>query len=229
MGVIEEAESEVHEVKVGDRVVIPFNIDCGRCWFCRHGLWSQCDRSNPKGEVGAAFGYTQLLGGYDVGQAEYVRVPFANTVALKAPDSIKTDEQVLFLSDIIPTGYFGADIANVQPGDDVAVFGSGPVGYFAVMSSFLRGAARVFAIDHWPSRLNKTKDLGADVINFDNEDPVERIRKETNGKGVICIDAVGYEAVGHTTGGHDSRNNNSNSRHDHTKVSNPAYEPANPL
>jgi S-(hydroxymethyl)glutathione dehydrogenase/alcohol dehydrogenase len=157
MGVIEEAESEVHEV--GDRVVIPFNIDCGRCWFCRYGLWSQCDRSNPKGEVGAAFGYTQLLGGYDGGQAEYVRVPFANTVALKVPDSIKTDEQVLFLSDIIPTGYFGADIANVQPGDDVAVFGSGPVGYFAVMSSFLRGAARVFAIDHWPRESTTKKEM----------------------------------------------------------------------
>jgi S-(hydroxymethyl)glutathione dehydrogenase / alcohol dehydrogenase len=105
-------------------------------------LWSQCDRSNPKGELGASFGYTQVLGGYDGGQAEYVRVPFANTVAaLKVPESIKTDEQVLFLSDIIPTGYFGADIANVQPGDDVAVFDAGPVGYFAVMSSFLCGAA----------------------------------------------------------------------------------------
>jgi S-(hydroxymethyl)glutathione dehydrogenase / alcohol dehydrogenase len=162
MGIVEEAGPEVHEVKVGDKVVIPFNINCGHCWFCRHGLWSQCDRSNPKGEVGAAFGYTQLLGGYDGGQAEYVRIPFANTVAsLKVPDKIKSDEQVLFLSDILPTGYFGADIANVQPGDDVAVFGAGPVGYFAVMSSFLRGAARVFSIDHWPKRLEKTKDLGS--------------------------------------------------------------------
>jgi S-(hydroxymethyl)glutathione dehydrogenase / alcohol dehydrogenase len=135
-------------------------------------------------------------------------VPLANTVAaLKVPDSIKSDEQVLFLSDIIPTGYFGADIANVQPGDDVAVFGVGPVGYFAVMSSFLRGAARVFAVDHWPTRLNKVKDLEAEIINFDNEDPIERIRKETNGKGVICIDAVGYEAVGHTVDGHGHRTN----------------------
>ena len=164
------------------------------------------------------------MGGYDGGQAEYVRIPFANTVAaLKVPDSITNDVQVLFLSDILPTGYFGADIANIQPGDDVAVFGAGPVGYFAVMSSFLRGAARVFSIDHWPTRLEKTKDLGAEIINFDNEDPVERIKKETNGKGAICIDAVGYEAVGHAGG------SSSNKGHDHSKVSNPAYEPANPL
>src|SRR5215217_6167659 len=248
MGVIEEAGPEVQEVKVGNKV-IPFNIDCGRCWFCRHELWSQCDRSNPKGELGGSFGYTQVLGGYDGGQAEYVRVPFANTVAaLKVPDSIKTDEQALFLSDILPTGFFGADIANVQPGDDVAVFGAGPVGYFAVMSSFLRGAARVFSIDHWPMRLNKTKDLGAEIINFDNEDPVDIIKKETNGKGAICIDAVGYEAVGHMAGnvsggggngsrgrgGKRSSSNNNNTHnnnkgHDHSRVSNPAYELGNPL
>jgi S-(hydroxymethyl)glutathione dehydrogenase / alcohol dehydrogenase len=229
MGIVDETGPEVHEVKVGDRVVIPFNINCGNCWFCRHEMWSQCERSNPKGEIGAAFGYTQLLGGYDGGQAEYVRVPFANTVAsLKVPDSIRSDEQVLFLSDIIPTGYFGADIANVQPGDDVAVFGAGPVGYFAVMSSFLRGAARVFAVDHWPIRLNKTKDLGAEIINFDNEDPVEKIRKETNGKGAICIDAVGYEAVGHTANGRVGQKNGS-VKHDHSEISDPAYEPTKPL
>lgn len=177
-------------------MVIPFNIDCGRCWYCRHQQWSKCDRSNPNGAAGAAFGYTQLLGGYDGGQAEYVRVPFANTTSLLVPDRLK-DKQVLFLSDIIPTGYFGADIANVQPGDDVTVFGAGPVGYFAVMSSFLRGAARVFSVDQWSNRLNKTKDLGAEIINFAQEDPVERIMDETHQKGTICIDAVGYEALGH--------------------------------
>jgi len=219
MGIVEEVGAEVHEVKQGDRVVVPFNINCGRCWYCRHQLWSQCDRSNPKGEVGAAYGYTQLMGGYDGGQAEFVRVPYANTGPLKVPDSLD-DEQVLFLSDIIPTGYFGADIANIQPGDDVAVFGAGPVGYFAVICSFLRGAARVFSVDHWPARLEKTKSLGAETINFDEEgdDPAKKIKELTKGKGAICIDAVGYEAVGHSGHGHD-----------HRGISNPAYEPANPL
>ncbi len=162
-------------------------------------------------------------------------VPFANTTPLPVPDSLN-DDKVLFLSDIIPTSYYGSDIANIQPGDDVAVFGAGPVGYFAVMSSFLRGAARVFSIDHWPNRLNKTKDLGTETINFDNEDPIERINKETKGNGVICIDAVGYEAVGHTgTRGlgngssNNSKNNSKNNIHDHSRVSDPAYEPSNPL
>ncbi|HEU5172642.1 MAG TPA: alcohol dehydrogenase catalytic domain-containing protein [Nitrososphaeraceae archaeon] len=247
MGVIEEIGPEVHDVQVGDRVVIPFNINCGRCWFCRNNMWSQCDRANPKTrDIGAAYGYTLLLGGYDGGQAEYVRIPFANAGAsLKVPNNIKTDEQVLFLSDILPTGYFAADIANVQPGDDVAVFGAGPVGFFAVMSSFLRGAARVFSIDHWPMRLGRTKDLGAEIINFDSEDPVDRIKKETNGKGAICIDAVGFEAVGHFAGngngGHihnisrnESKNGggkkiNNNIHHNHSTESNPAYNPVNPL
>ena len=225
MGTIEEIGPGVDNVQVGDRVVIPFNVCCGRCWYCNNNMWSQCDRANPKTkDIGAAYGYTQLLGGYDGGQAEYVRVPFANAGAsLKVPDSIQTDEQVLFLSDILPTGYFAADIANVQPGDDVAVFGAGPVGFFAVMSSFLRGAARVFSIDHWPMRLDKTKDLGAETINFDDEDPVDIIKKETNGKGAICIDAVGFEAVGHFAG------NPNHLHHDHSLVSNPAYNPVNPL
>jgi S-(hydroxymethyl)glutathione dehydrogenase/alcohol dehydrogenase len=121
----------------------------------------------------------------------------------------------------------GAGIANVQPGDDVAVFGAGPVGYFAVMSSFY-GEQRVFAVDHWPTRLNKVKDLGAEVINFDNEGPVEWIRKETNRKGAICIDAVGYEAVGHTADGHGRRDYGT-IKHDHSEVSDPAYDLANPL
>ena len=213
MGVVEKAGDMVTEIKEGDRVVIPFNISCGKCWFCRHDAWSQCDKSNPNGEIGASFGYTQVLGGYDGGQAEYVRVPFGNIGPLKVPDEL-ADEQVLFLSDILPTGYFGADIANVQPGDDVAVFGAGPVGYFAAMSALLRGAARVFSIDHWSARLDRTAKLGAEPINFDREDPVERIKRETKGRGTVCIDAVGYEAIGH---------------HVHEKSANPAYVPQDSL
>jgi S-(hydroxymethyl)glutathione dehydrogenase/alcohol dehydrogenase len=166
------------------------------------------------------------MGGYDGGQAEYVRVPFANPGALKVPGGISSEEDVLFLSDILPTGYFRADMANVQPGDDVAVFGAGPVGYFATMSSFLRGTARVFSIDHWPSGLFKTKDLGAEIINFDDEDPVERIKMETGERGALCIDAVGYEAVGEHM---MSENASKYGGHDHSSVTNPAYEPANPL
>lgn len=239
MGIIEEAGPHVTEVKVGDKVVIPFNIACGQCHWCRNNYWSQCDRANPKtGDLGAAFGFTQLLGGYDGGQAEYVRVPFANAnTAVKVPDHIKTDEQVLMLSDILPTGYFAADMANVRPGDDVVVFGAGPVGYFAVMSSFLRGAARVFSVDHWSMRLGKTKDLGAEIINFDDNDPVDFIKKETGGKGAICIDAVGYEAVGHMAGNVSIREGNNikiqgtdeNKGHDHSQVSIPAYQPMNPM
>lgn len=212
-GTIEKAGDRVTEVKEGDRVVIPFNVCCGKCWFCRHNMWSQCDRSNPNGEIGGVFGYGQMMGGYEGGQAEYVRVPFGNTGPQKIPDNMD-DEQALFLSDILATGYFGADIANVQPGDDVAVFGAGPVGYFATMSSLLRGAARVFCVDHLPARLDKVAKIGAEPVNFDREDPVERIKKETKGMGAVCIDAVGYEAIGH---------------HNHSKSPNPAYIPQDSL
>jgi S-(hydroxymethyl)glutathione dehydrogenase/alcohol dehydrogenase len=213
MGIVEEVGAEVHEIQKGDRVVIPFNVSCGKCWYCRRQLWSQCDRSNPNGEVGGAFGYGQQLGGYEGGQAEYVRVPYANAEALKVTDGL-SDDQVIFLSDILPTGYFGSDIAHVSPGDDVAVFGAGPVGYFAVMSSYLRGAAKVLCIDNQPDRLAKVKDLGAETVNFDEQDPVEAIRGATRGAGAVCIDAVGYEAVGH---------------HQAPDVDNPAYPNENPV
>jgi S-(hydroxymethyl)glutathione dehydrogenase/alcohol dehydrogenase len=212
-GIVEQVGDKVTEVKEGDRVVIPFNIHCGKCWFCRNHLWSQCDRANPMNDIGGMFGYGQITGGYDGGQAEYVRVPFANAESIKIPDQL-SEEQVLFLSDALCTGYFAADMAEVQVGDDVAVFGAGPVGYFAVMSALLRGAAKVFVIDHWPYRLDRTAKLGAEPINFDREDPVERIRHETRGKGAKCIDAVGYEAVGH---------------HNHEKSANPAYVPVNSM
>ena len=197
MGIVDQAGPEVHEVEVGDRVVIPFNVCCGRCWYCRNQLWSQCDRSNPKAQLGAAFGYGEQMGGYDGGQAEYVRVPFANAMAMKVPESL-SDEDVIFLSDILPTGYFGTDLADVSPGDDVAVFGAGPVGYFAVISAYLRGAARVFSIDRWPRRLDLTAEIGAEPIRFDKVDPVEAIKEETKGLGAICIDAVGFEAINPT-------------------------------
>jgi S-(hydroxymethyl)glutathione dehydrogenase/alcohol dehydrogenase len=164
-------------------------------------------------EIGGMFGYGQITGGYDGGQAEYVRVPFANSESIKIRDEL-SEEQALFLSDALCTGYFAADMAEVGLGDDVAVFGAGPVGYFAVMGSLLRGAAKVFVIDHWPYRLDRTAKLGAEPINFDKEDPVERIRRETRGKGAKCIDAVGYEAVGH---------------HNHEKSTNPAYVPLNSM
>jgi S-(hydroxymethyl)glutathione dehydrogenase / alcohol dehydrogenase len=191
MGIVAEAGPEVHEVKEGDRVVIPFNISCGKCWYCQNDLWSQCDRAGP---IGGAYGYGQEMGGYEGGQAEYVRVPFANTGPLKVPDTL-TDEQVIFLTDILCTGYFGVDLADVQPGDDVAVFGAGPVGYFAVMSAFLRGAAQVFAVDHWPDRLQKVQELGAIPVNFNEENPVQTIMDETKGMGAVCVEAVGFEAM----------------------------------
>jgi S-(hydroxymethyl)glutathione dehydrogenase/alcohol dehydrogenase len=217
MGVVEDAGSGVTEVLVGDRVVIPFNISCGKCWYCRHEMWSQCDRSNPEGKSGGAFGYTQRLGGYDGGQAEYVRVPFANTECLKVPDSVD-DEHAIFLSDILPTGYFGTDIAGVKPGDDVIVYGAGPVGYFAVLSAFLRGAAQVINVDHVPTRLAKTRKLGATIVNFEEEDPVALIQDMTNGNGGVCIDCVGYEAIG----------NNHKTAKD-AGIKNPAYPKEYPL
>lgn len=164
-------------------------------------------------DIGGMFGYGQITGGYDGGQAEYVRVPFANAESILIPDKV-SDDQAVLLSDALCTGYFAADMAEVQLGDDVAIFGAGPVGYFAAMSAFLRGAARVFVVDHWPLRLDRTSKLGAEPINFDKEDPVDRIRQETRDKGAICIDAVGYEAVGH---------------HNHDKSSNPAYVPQNAM
>jgi S-(hydroxymethyl)glutathione dehydrogenase / alcohol dehydrogenase len=196
MGTVEETGPDVQEIKRGDRVVMPFNISCGRCWYCSRGMWSQCDRSNPNSNEGAAYGYGKQLGGYDGGQAEYVRVRYANTDPLKIPEGL-SDEDVIFLSDILPTGYFGTELAGVKPGDDVAVFGAGPVGYFAAMSALLKGAAQVISVDNHNARLAKVEKLGAIAVNFDEVDPVEFIMELTRGQGAVCIDAVGYEAQGH--------------------------------
>ena len=205
VGVVEEVGSEVESLKVGDRVLIPFNIFCGQCYFCKKELWSLCDNSNPNAWMAeklmghspsGLFGYTHMMGGYAGGQAEYARVPFADVGPLKVPDGIE-DEKVLFLSDIFPTGYFGAENCDIEPGDTVAVWGCGPVGLFAVQSAMLMGAARVIAIDHFPHRLQLAERFGAETINFEQSDTYEALMAMTGGIGPdAVIDAVGLEAHG---------------------------------
>ena len=201
VGVVEEVGSSVNFVKTGDRVVVPFNISCGECQFCQNGLWSMCDNANPyypKGP-GAAFGYAKLLGGYDGGQAEYLRVPFADTMCLKIPEGVHDDQAVL-LADIFPTGFYGCDIAGVKPGHIVAVGGCGPVGLMAQMGAVLKGAARVYAFDRVPERLEMSRKMGATPVNVDQEDPVKRVLDDTSGEGAdACVEAVGYEATGKGT------------------------------
>ncbi len=206
MGEVVEVGSENKKLKVGDRVVVPFNICCGECWFCTHGQWSVCERTNRTadnakkmfGHVTAGlFGYSHLTGGYPGGQAQYVRVPYADVCPTAVPNGL-TDEQVLFLTDIFPTGWQGADFANIQPGDAVAVWGCGPVGQFCIRSAQLQGAGHVVAIDRIPERLALAEKAGAEVINFDKEDVYERLNQITKGRGPdSCIDAVGMEAHGH--------------------------------
>ncbi len=211
MGEVIEVGPEVRRVKVGDRVVIPFNIACGKCYYCTHDLWSLCDNTNPNAGMAEAlygysgsglFGYSHLYGGYAGGQAEYARVPFIDVGALVVPDGIP-DEQVLFLSDIFPTGYMAAENCEIQPGDVVAVWGCGPVGLFAMKSAYLLGAALVIGIDRFPDRLNLAREkCGAEVINFHDVNLFERLNDLTGGRGPdACIDAVGLEAFSHTLGG----------------------------
>lgn len=206
MGRVVELGSDVRNLAVGDRVVIPFTISCGRCFFCQRQLWSLCDNSNPNAAMAdklygysgsGLFGYSHLYGGYAGGQAEMVRVPFADVGAFKVPDAL-TDEQVLFLTDILPTGYMAAENCNIQPGDTVAVWGCGPVGQFAIQSARWLGAERVIAIDHYPGRLALAAEHGkADTINFDEESVVDALDRLTDGRGPdACIDAVGLEAHG---------------------------------
>ena len=196
VGIVEALGDDVRNLQVGDRVVVPSTIACGNCSYCRAGYYAQCDVANPNGkEAGTAFyGGPQATGPFHGLQAEKARIPHANIGLIKLPSEI-SDDQAILLSDIFPTGYFGAELAEVGSGDTVAVFGAGPVGQFAIASAKLLGAARVFAIDHLDDRLDMARRQGAEVINFDREDPVETLRRLTNGIGVDrAIDAVGVDA-----------------------------------
>jgi threonine dehydrogenase-like Zn-dependent dehydrogenase len=205
MGEIVELGPEVTNLSVGDKVVVPFTISCGRCWFCEQQLYSCCDNSNPNAWIAekaygqspaALFGYSHMLGGYAGGQAQYVRVPFADVGPIKVPGDLP-DEALLFLSDIFPTGYQAADFCNIQDGDTIAVWGCGPVGQFAIRSCFLLGAERVIAIDHFPERLDMAEQAGAQTLNFDDQYVYDRLLDMTGGRGPdACIDAVGLEAHG---------------------------------
>ena len=208
MGEVVEVGRGVTNLKVGDRVVVPFPIACGACNACERQLYSCCENSNPNAWIAekfmghspaGIFGYSHMLGGFAGGQAEYVRVPFADVGPLKIPDHL-TDEQVLFLTDILPTGYMGAEMCNIQPGQVVAVWGCGPVGQFAIASAKMLGAERIIAIDRFPYRLQMAIDkAGAtDAINYEEESVHERLTDLTAGRGPdACIDAVGMEAHGH--------------------------------
>lgn len=197
VGVVEEIGSNVRNLRIGDRVVIPSTISCGYCSYCRSGYQSQCDNANPNGAAaGTAFyGGPSETGSFNGLQAEYARIPYANADLIKLPDAIDDDRAIL-LSDIFPTAYFGAEMAEIEPGDTVAVFGCGPVGQFAIASAFLMGAGRVLAVDTIASRLEMAQMQGAEIIDFNQEDPIEVIKSLTGGIGVDrAIDAVGVDAV----------------------------------
>jgi len=207
MGQVIEVGREVKNIRKGDRVVVPFPIACGQCYYCKHELWSLCDNSNPNAwmaeqlygfSAAGMYGYSHLYGGYAGGQAEYARVPFADVGPITIPEGL-SDEQVLFLSDIFPTGYMAAENCNIQPGQVVAVLGCGPIGQFAIRSAFLLGAERVIAIDRVAERLKLArKHSSVEVINYEDEhDVIEMLREMTGGRGPdACIDAVGMEAHG---------------------------------
>ena len=208
MGEVVEVGRDVNNLAVGDRVVVPFPIACGQCEQCEREMYSLCENSNPNAWMAekmwgyspcGIFGYSHMLGGYAGGQSEYVRVPFADVGPLKVPDGLD-DEQALFLSDILPTGFMAADMCGIEPGDVVAVWGCGPVGQFAIRSAYLLGAERVIAIDRLPYRLKIAHDrAGADTLNYEDVDIYEALHEMTGGRGPDhCIDAVGME--GHAPG-----------------------------
>jgi threonine dehydrogenase-like Zn-dependent dehydrogenase len=204
MGEVVEVGPEVRNLKVGDRVVIPFTIFCGHCFQCRRGNYSLCATTNRNKEMAekvfgrttaGLFGYTHLTGGYAGGQAEYLRVPFADTTHIKVPKNGLSDEQLLFLSDILPTGWQGAVQCDIQPEDTVAIWGAGPVGQMAIRSAVLLGAKQVICIDRVPERLSMAQAGGAVTINFETESVIERLEELTGGRGPEkCIDCVGMEA-----------------------------------
>lgn len=194
MGIVEEIGPDVKKVKKGDRVIVPFPVSCGHCWYCEHDLWSQCDNSNANGEVGAILGYSKTYGGYDGGQAEYLRVPYANVGPTKVPDEL-IDEQVLFLTDILPTSYWGVDIGGVKSGDTVVVLGCGPVGLLTQKWAAFMGAKRIIAVDYINYRLDHAKNYnGVEVVNFqDHDNTGEYIKDITNGGADVVIDCVGMD------------------------------------
>lgn len=207
MGEVVEIGREVKKVKKGDRVVVPSFIVCGACWYCKHGLYSLCDDTNPNAELqepmfgyptAGIYGYTHAFGGYAGSHAQYIRVPFADNDCFQVPEGLR-DEQALFVSDALPTGFMGADFCNIQPGDTIAVWGCGGVGLMAMQSASLLGAERVIAIDRFPERLQMAKEkAGAETINYTEVDSVlETLNEMTGGRGPdACIDAVGMEAHG---------------------------------
>lgn len=203
-GVVEEVGSSVESLLRGDRVVVPFNISCGTCFFCQRGLTGNCENTNPNAAVASGvYGYSHTTGGYDGGQAEYVRVPFADVGPMKIPDDMD-EEEVLFLSDILPTGYQAAEMGEIKPGETVVVFGCGPVGLFAQKCAWLLGAGRVIAVDHLDYRLEFAKEYNnVETVNFHEAprgDVVSLLQKMTDGRGAdVCIDAVGCEAQGSAT------------------------------
>ena len=207
MGEVVEVGKDVKNLKPGDRVVVPFTISCGNCFYCKQGLWSACDNSNPNAWMmekaygfssSGLFGYSHLMGGYAGGQAEYVRVPFADVGPIKIPDGLP-DEKVVFLTDIFPTGYMAAENCNIKPGDVVAVWGCGPVGQFAIRSAYLLGAHKVIGIDSVPERMRMAEAAKAVTLDFNDQSIYDKLRELSGGRGPdACIDCVGLEAQGHS-------------------------------
>jgi threonine dehydrogenase-like Zn-dependent dehydrogenase len=205
MGEVVDVGRGVRNLRKGDRVIVPFPIACGQCYFCTNDMWSSCDNSNPqpsKSETlygypaSALFGYSHMMGGYAGGQAEYVRVPYADVGPFRVPDHL-SDEQVLFLTDVFPTGYMAAENCHISRGDTIAIWGCGPVGQFAIRSAFLLGAGRVFAIDAVPERLRMAEEAGAETLDSLRDNVFECLKTMTGGIGPdACIDAVGMEAHG---------------------------------